>query len=291
MDRLEEILDLRSEDGRLDRDKLMPAILVSAQPRYEESQAWFAVRVIEALQRALGEEGLRLCEACMAPRAFMAESTMVYSTGAISLDEIIRLDTASRGEAPPARTAIWVDEYSGGVSLRMVDLRTGRVVFAQNIDPRLIEHSNTQRMYTLTAELERRARGDGLTQGFVDAALLPNQHISIDWTDQWGKNNGMLTGLTLTITDPRGGFGLSHYVRTPLNNTLVGAKGVVSLPTLIAQTFNPGAQVFDPLLNVIGVVRVPFGRSNYGAIATVSTNGNFGFGLSLMNISLLPFVP
>ena len=41
----------------------------------------------------------------------------------------------------------------------------------------------------------------------------------------------------------------------------------------------------------MGVLRVPFGRSNYGALATVSTNGAFGFGLSLMNIHFLPVLP
>ena len=38
-------------------------------------------------------------------------------------------------------------------------------------------------------------------------------------------------------------------------------------------------------------MRIPFGRSNYGALLTASTNGQVGFGISLMNISLLPVLP
>ena len=49
--------------------------------------------------------------------------------------------------------------------------------------------------------------------------------------------------------------------------------------------------VIDPLLTGVAITRVPFGRSNYGAILSVSTNGTVGLGISLMNISLLPVLP
>ncbi len=54
LDRMEEILQVRVEDGRIDPEQVMPAILVSAQPRYETSQDWFTVRVIEILQASFG---------------------------------------------------------------------------------------------------------------------------------------------------------------------------------------------------------------------------------------------
>ena len=52
-----------------------------------------------------------------------------------------------------------------------------------------------------------------------------------------------------------------------------------------------GGDVLDPLVTVVGVARVPFGRSNYGGVVTVSTNGQVGIGISLLNISLLPVIP
>lgn len=291
LDRLEEILKLRIDDGRLRVADVMPAILVSAQPRYEGTQDWYATRVIEILQGSFGDGGLRLCEACMAPRAYVEGGSMTYQTGPVGLDEIVRLDDQSRGEAQPARTAIWLDEHRGGVSVRIVDLRTARVVFAQNVDPHLVEDENTQRIYTLSEELERRSRGDGLTQAFVDLTLYPGQHFSLDWTDQWGKTNANLSGVCLSLYDPVVGVGAVHYRRVELYNVLVGGKVLLSMPTAIVRGLGEGGDVLDPLLTGVALVRVPFGRSNYGAIVSASTNGEIGIGISLMNISLLPVIP
>jgi hypothetical protein len=222
---------------------------------------------------------------------WVEDGSLAYQTGPVGLDEIIRLDDASRGSAAAARSAIWLDEYRGGVSIRIVDLRTGMVLFAQNVDPNLVEDANTERMYTLAEELERRDRGDSLTQAFVDFGLYPGQHVSLDWTDQWGPTNANLTGVSLSLYDPVLGLGVAHYRRFPLANLLVGGKVLVSLPTAVAQSLGQEGEIIDPLLTGVAVARVPFGRSNYGACLTLSTNGEVGLGLSLLNISLLPVLP
>jgi hypothetical protein len=290
LDRLEEILELRIDEGLLSPGEVVPAILVHVEPRYEESQDWFAARSIEVLEGAFGTGNLRLCEACMAPRAFFGDGHLVYQTGPVGLDEVVRLDDQARGEAQPAKAAIWLDEHRGGVSIRIVDLRTARVLFAQNVDPTLVEHTNTQRMYTLSEELERRARGDSITQAFVDLSLYPRQHISLDWTEQWGETNANLSGVTISLIDPVVGIGACHYRRIELLDTLVGAKLIVSVPTALVRIVDDG-DVIDPLLTGVALTRIPFGRSNYGAVLSVSTNGVFGVGISLMNISLLPVLP
>ena len=59
LDRLGEILELRIDDGEIAREDVMPAILVSARPRYESSAGWFPTRAIEVLQKAFGSSGLR----------------------------------------------------------------------------------------------------------------------------------------------------------------------------------------------------------------------------------------
>lgn len=293
LDRLEEVLELRIDEGLLSSEAVVPAILVSAQPRYEGSEAWFTTRAIEVLAKAFGAEGLRMCEACAVPRAFVEDGSLTYQAGPLSLDEVARLDDASRGEASPARSAIWLDEHRGGVSIRVVDIATGRVLFAQNVDPALVEYQNTERIYTLSAELERRARGGSLTQAFVDVALYPDQHVSLDWTDQWGRTNANLTGLSVSVLDPVAGIGAAHYRRVDFLNILVGAKGLVSIPTAVARSLgdNSGGNVVDPLVTGVGVIRLPLGRSNFGAVFTASTNGKFGIGISLLNISLLPVLP
>jgi len=289
LDRAGELLELRLEDGRLSRDEVLPALIVSAEPRYVDSEAWFEGAAVGVLSEAFGSGGLRLCQACMVPRTVVERGQLVYQTGPISLDEVRRLDEQARGAATPARSAIWLDEAPGGVSLRVIDLNTARVLYAQNVDEALVEHANTRRVYTLSEELERRARGDSLTQAFVDIAVYPNQHISLDWTDQWGATNANLSGVSISFVDPMIGLGAVHYRRLPYYNILVGGKGLVSMPTALARTLSDtNIDILDPIFTAVGVVRVPFGRSNYGAVITASSNGKLAIGVSLMNISLLP---
>ncbi len=292
LDRLEESLVLRVEDGRLSPDDVLPALLVSADPRTEEASAWYVTRVIELLERAFGPDGLRLCEACMAPRLLVEQGRMSLQTGPVAVEEIVRLDDGARGTSEPAKSAIWVDAGPHGVSIRVLDLATSRVIHAQNVDPDLDEFRRTRRSFTRAEELERRARGDAVTQAFVDFAVYPGQHIALDWTDQWGTSNANLSGITLSVIDPVLGLGVSHYRAIPLLDTLVGGKLLISLPSVILDSLgDSGGFLLENKLTVVGVARVPFGRSNYGAIVTLSTNGNFGLGISLMNVSLLPFLP
>lgn len=293
LDRLRELLASAVQTGELDRGSLSPALLVSAQPRTSDTTTWYGVAAIETLQASLGPGSLRLCEACMAPRTAVGTGAITLSTGPLGIDEIVALDDRLRGDSQPARTAIWLDEQAGGVSIRIVDLGSARVLYARNIDPNLLEYRNTRRVYTLSDELERRARGDALTQSFVDVGFLPfaRPHISLDWTDQWGSTNANLSGITLTLVDPVVGLGGVHYRRINFLNTLVGGKVVVSLPTALVASIAEGTQVIDPPLTAIGVVRVPFGRSNYGVVGTLSTNGVVTVGVSLLNISLLPVIP
>ncbi len=292
LDRLQEILQLRLEDGTLTKAQVMPALLVSAEPRFVESEDWYGVRAIEVLQSAFGTGGLRLCEACMAPRAHIATGSMVWQAGPVEIDEIVRLDDGLRGDAQPAKVAIWLDEHDTGVAIRIVDLSTGRLVFAQNVDPDLLEDKNSQRMFALSAELERRHRGKAVTQAFVDFTMYPGQHLSLDWTDQWGPTNRNLSGLTISLYDPVIGVGACHYRAIEAANILVGGKLILSMPTaIVASLTDDPVDIIDPPLTLVGVVRVPFGRSNYGAIVSASTNGEVGIGISLMNISLLPVIP
>jgi len=295
LDRLQEVLEMRIEDGVLSQEDLSPALLVSARPRYVDSESWYATRAIEVLQVTLGEGSLRLCEACMAPRVHVQEGTLLYQAGPVGIDEVVRLDDQLRGQATPARVGIWLDEHRFGVSIRIVDLRTGAVVFAQNIDPNLIENERRERNYTMAQDLERRARGDSLTQVFVDAGLFPNQHISFDWSDQFGKNNRHMAGFTVSFIDPLIGLGGNYHFVTPILNMSVGAKFLVSVPRALIRSLgdigDADIDLIDPLLTGALVVRLPFGRSNYGLYGSFSTNGRLALGISLLNISPLPVIP
>ena len=291
-DRLEEILEMRKEDGRLDPRDVLPTLLVSAKPSYEESQGGYAVQALTTLTRVFGSGGIRSCEACMLPRTTVKDGRLEQSSGPVSLDEIIRLDDRYRGDSARARTATWIDETRSGVAIRIVDLRSAGVVFAQNIDPELQEYQGTARTFRLSAELERRTRGESLTHVIFDLALYPGQHVSLAWNDQWGETNANLSGVVLSFYDPVLGIGASYSRAIHWQNILLGVQAILSVPTIVAQSMaDSDAEVLDPALTGVFVVRFPFGSSNYAALLTASTNGEVGMGISLLNTSFIPVLP
>lgn len=291
--RVDEVLALRLEDGVLTKKDLVPAIVVSVAPAFEETRAWYPNAALTTLTRVFGSAGLRSCEACMAPRLNVVDGKLEQTTGSPETAEIARLDENARGTAPPARAAIWLEETSEGVSLRIIDLHNGRIVFAQNFDAALTETKRTAQHSTAAREIERRARGGSLAHVFLDLALYPSQHVSIDWSEQWGAYNNNLSGLTLSLFDPVVGIGASYFRIMPsAAGIAVGGKVLLSVPTAIATGVSgESVDVIDPMLTAVLMARVPIFSSNYAAILSLSTNGRLGIGISLMNVSLLPVLP
>ena len=228
----------------------------------------------------------------MRPRTYATPGRLELSAGPIGLDEIRRLDDRYRGRSAPARAAAWIDETATGVSLRVVDLSTGRVVFAQNVEPDLRSYRGAARSFRLAAELERRSRRESLTHALLDLALYPGQHADLEWLDQWGESNANLTGVVLSFFDPVFGVGLGHHRALEWQNLLLGGQLLLSVPTIIAQAqTDTSAELIDPALTGVFVARLPLGDGNYAALLTASTNGRIGLGISLLNTSLIPVLP
>lgn len=293
LQRLEETVEMRVQDGVFTAHDVTPAIVVSVMPAFEETRAWYPTAALSSLARAFGASGLRACEACMSPRLYVNEGRMEQNLTSLSHEEIIRLDENTRGKAPPARTAIFLDETYGGVSLRIIDLRNGRILLAENFDPQMAEAARTRRNFTLTRELERRMRGESITHTMLDLALYPGQHVSMDFLEQWGDTNHNLTGLSVSFWDPAAGVGLSYFRVVPQALDIsVGGKLMLSVPTAIVSGVNGEVtEVIDPLVTAVFMVRVPIASSNYAVIASASTQGRVGVGISLMNLSFLPVLP
>jgi hypothetical protein len=99
--------------------------------------------------------------------------------------------------------------------------------------------------------------------------------------------------LSLSAYDPLIGVGGAYYRVIPnALNIMVGAKLLLSVPTAVATGISgESVQLIDPLLTGVFVVRMPIASSNYGVTFTASTNGRIGLGISLMNITALPFLP
>lgn len=292
--RMEETLELRLQDGTgLSLKDLHPVIVVSVKPAFEETKQWYPTQALTTLVKVFGASGLRSCEACMAPRVFAQDGMLEQSTGDLSTQEIVRLDEGARGKSSPARAAVWLDENADGVSFKVVDLKNSRIVLAENFDATMAEVKRTKKNYSYARELDRRARRDALSHIFVDFTVFPGQHVSIDWTEQWGDTNANLSGFTFSFFDPVGGVGASYYRVIPQAlNLMVGAQLLLSFPTALVRAISPmSGNVIDPLFTGVLVVRLPIASSNFGVVMTLSTNGRFGVGISLLNVTLLPFLP
>ena len=293
LSRMDETLTLRLGEEGFTVKELLPAIVVSVNPAFEETRTWYPTEALATLVRVFGAAGLRACDACMAPRTYIQEGLVEQVSTNLGAAEIVRLDETSRGSSAPARTAIWLDETAEGVSLRIVDLDNSRILLAENFDAAMRGAARTRRNLALIRELDRRARGDSITHTFFDVTIYPGQHVSLDWTDQWGDTNANLSGFSLSLFDPVLGVGGAYYRVIPSAlNISVGAKLLMSVPTSLVQGITgESVDLIDPLLTAVFMVRLPIARSNYGITFSASTNGRVGIGISLMNISLLPFLP
>jgi hypothetical protein len=291
LDRMVEELQPAVEDGALQGSA--PVIVVGATPAFEETRTWFPTAAIAAAARAFGGLNLRACEACMAPRLNVVDGRLEHTSGAPSLEEIVAIDTRTRGTSAPARTAAWIDETAAGVSVRVISLDGGAVLFARNFDGALRELRQTRRNFTFSEEVERRLRGDTLTHVFIDAALLPGQHVSLDVVDQFGDDNLNLAGVTVSAFDPVIGVGAAyHRVIPQLFNLSLGAQVVVSVPTALGSALGlSDVPLLDPALTGVLVARWPIPQTSYAVLLMASTNGRVGVGVSLMNFSLLPILP
>ncbi len=290
LDRLEDVLAPAVDGGAL--DGVAPIIVVGARPAFEATRAWFPTAAVVAFGAAVGNAKLRACEACMQPRAQAQDGAFVYSSGALSIAEIVAIDADTRGAAPPAAAAAWIDETNDGISVRVVSLRTGQILFAQNIDGRLIELKRTGQVYRFTDDVERRLRGESLTHVWIDLGLLPGQHISMDVVDQFGANNLDMAGITASLFDPLVGVGGVYYRVIPeAFNITIGVQGLVSIPTAIGNAFGVDGEVIDPLFTGVAVIRWPIPQTSYAVLATASTNGVVTVGVTLLNMNFLPVLP
>ena len=61
--RFEETMALRRDDNSREVKALLPAIVVSVKPAFEETKAWYPTAALTALIHVFGASALRSCEA------------------------------------------------------------------------------------------------------------------------------------------------------------------------------------------------------------------------------------
>jgi hypothetical protein len=291
-ERLKEAMRPVVDDGVL--QGVLPVMVVGATPAFEDTRAWFPTAAVVALVDVFGPQNLRACEACMSPRLSVQNGRMEHNSVAVSVDEVVAIDLQNRGPGAPARAAVWLDETTDGVAIRVISLENSQILYARNFDGRLQEESRTARNLSITDDLQRRLRGDSLTHIFIDAAVYPGQHFSADVVDQFGDKNLDMAGITFSLYDPVVGVGAVYYRAIPeAFNLTVGAQIVASIPTIAAQSVlgNDTGDLLDPPVTGVLVARLPLFQTSYAVLLTASTNGRIGVGLTLLNFSFLPVLP
>jgi len=228
-----------------------------------------------------------------------AEGRRLEMKTVLTLQDIAQLDEQLRGRAAPAKSALWVEETPAGVSVRLVSIGNGQVLFAGNFDGIRAERQRTSANYNFSLDLGRRLRGESLSHVVVDMGLFPQQHFSLDVLEQFGPENKNLAGLTLSAWDPAVGIGVAyHRVIPTLWDLSIGGKVVMSVPTALITAVEQslgegggGTELIDPIVTGVFIVRWPIPHTNFAVFGSASTNFRFAAGISLLNVSLLPFLP
>jgi hypothetical protein len=290
LNRVADMLRPLVEDGSL---RAAPLIVVSAQPAFESTRAWYPTAVVSTMLEVFGPDSVRACEACMQPRVDARDGRLEFASGSLSLEEIIAIDTRTRGAGTPARAAAFVDEIDEGVSVRIVSLRTGEILFARNVDRSLREMKRTETTWNAIDDLERRLRGESLTHVFIDGVFLGGPHFSFDILEQFGDRNLNLAGLTVSAFDPVLGVGVSyHRVIPEAFNLTIGAQVIGSIPTIAVNAISDDVgTLIDPAVTGVLVARFPIPQTAFAVVGMASTNGRIGLGLTLMNFVFLPVLP
>ena len=294
LERFEEILRLRQDEGTLNEKEFLPIIVVSASPGFQESEKSFTSGVLAVLGKIFPQSGIRYCVECQRPRIHSADGILESQSGVISLEEVRKFDERIKGDSPPARAGVWLDETPEGISVRFIDLNSGRVIYADNITPQLIWSKRSSKNFSVSRSLLMRQRGDSINHSMIDMGLFPTPHFSLSWAEQWGESNRNLTGLSLSLFTPVLGIGANYYRVFPeMLNIAFGGKVLMSVPTALVASFTKGKtpDLFDPLVTFTGEMRIPIWTTDYCGFAFVASSGKVGLGFCALNISILPVLP
>ncbi|WP_141733983.1 hypothetical protein [Oligoflexus tunisiensis] len=269
------------EDSLVDASRLAPLTIVSVSS--EQSNYEHLISLLSNSLRQSLQTQVLVCERCMAAVIESGEQT-IYENGFADLDKVRAL---YQDEAVKPKAAVWIQAGSRFLSIRIVILATGEVIYADTVDARLDWSSRSMRTFTRSRLRERQARGEPIIHTHWDIGLSPTGGSHIGWSlmQQWGSSNQYLSGLSLNLTDPTAGVGLNFFqIMSGLRKTALGGKLLVSVPRLVsraASAKDAESSGFEDLTLVL-MAKLPLFEppEKFYAHVFFSTNGYFGFGLT-----------
>jgi hypothetical protein len=300
LQRVEEVLKEKWESELLPKDELSPMIVSELTPYSAESDPEFRARALATLDRSFRGITLRICQICLNSRVRSEPGLVDFSVGEPGIEELKKIDAETRGDAAAAKSFVSMRESSAGVSIVITSLVNGAVLVAEHFTPELERQSSTAKNFNKAQDLLRRIEGKNITHAFGDFGVLGyssrtgfGAHVALDWMEQWGVQNQLLSGFSFSFVGPVLGVGPTFGMVLPgfLDATLGGKVHLSLVNGIISTLSRSNIELFDPTVTFNGYARIPFGRSNYGAFVFVTSSISFGVGVSTLNTSFLPVLP
>lgn len=284
MQKLEERLSEHINDGFIKQASISPLAIVSVTSDNDQIQH-ITTSLAESLQRATGAKIL-ICDRCNIAVIESGEQT-IYESDFVDLEKVRSI---YQSENIQPLTVAWVEWSHEILSIRMVVLNSGELIFASTIDSKVEWSSRSMRNFTDSRLRERQVRGEAIIHRHIDLGLLPlggAPHIGWSIMQQWGSSNQYLSGISISLSNPLLGIGVNWFKVFPrLNNSLIGFKVLGSIPELLTKSLSKGSGssglTGDQALTVLGMIKYPlFGQpEQFYLNAYVSSGGSIGFGLS-----------
>jgi hypothetical protein len=251
-------------------------------------------QLADVMKRTL-EGAVTICEPC-----FMTESAWLKD-GEISRNYLDRKRIADiiqqHSEWGEIDVFAYFQEDAKRLSWRLEEARSGDILSAGVVDQEGNWTRRTISRSTMNEAAERRAAGQPLMHTVLDIAAYPSAFVNIDFLEQWGEYNNRFTGIGLSLYNPTGGVGISHYQIIPrMGNAMVGAQFLLNIPAVLSSAGKKSDSSSDDeedesttndqfLLNLM--LRYPLTDSGiWNVFFFVSTSASVGAGISLIGIDL-----
>lgn len=250
-------------------------------------------QLADVMKRNL-EGSVTICEPC-----FMTESAWLKD-GEISRNYLDRKRISDiiqqHKEWGEIDVFAFFQEDDKRLSWRLEEARSGDILSAGVVDQGGNWTRRTIGKSTLNEAAERRAAGQPLMHTVLDVAAYPSAFVNIDFLEQWGEYNNRFTGIGLSLYNPTGGIGISHYQIIPqMGKAMVGAQFLLNIPQVLSSAGKKsGSSSSDDdettpkdqfLLNLM--LRYPLTDSGiWNVFFFVSTSASVGAGISLIGIDL-----
>lgn len=298
---MQRYFDQQRQSGHLqEAGPLLLFVRPSGAPEVDQA---LLENIVGILAEIVSPEDIRVCAACMRPRTQVQTNRAQRHTAPPTLTELATLDAQLRGGAPPAHLVLVVQRLGPEIALQIYRLQNGSLLASELFTGRKRETQQMALRLPYREGIKQKARGWGLTHWVVDAVVYPNAHFGMDVLDQVGEYRNHLIGVSTSMWNPLLGAGVAyHYVLQDYWNATVGAKLLLSMPTLIAKGLADDFQTgvgFEPTFTPVLMARVPIPNTplTLSAMASVSVDvgavrlPQVGIGLSLVDLFPAPVLP